>query len=249
MGNSRSIIYFTDNRTIDPPIIPVVKKYILEAGLPIVSVSLAPIDFGKNIVLQGRRRGPFTLILQIILGLENSDADNVFFCEHDVLYHKSHFDFTPPQPDIFYYNENLWKWRYHTDVVVRHNGSISLSGLYCNRKLALEHFKLRKQYIEKQDLWDKEMTKEAPWCRFLGYEPGFKPIKSRGYPPEKFEVWNSEFPNVDIRHRFCFSNRKTKLRDFAHRPSTWIESTIDKVPGWDLRKLFNIKKESICNMI
>jgi len=236
---SRSIIYFTDNRDLDPPIIPVVREYIAKAGLPITSVSLSPIDFGRNIVLQGRRRGPFTMILQIILGLENSDAENIFFCEHDFLYHLSHFDFTPPKPDTFYYNENVWKWRYHTENTLQHNGRISLSGLCCNRKLALDHFRLRKKYIKDKG-WDTEMTKETPWGRRLGYEPGFKPIKSVGYPPEKFEVWNSEFSNVDIRHRFCFSNRKTKLADFVHKPTTWIESTIDKVPGWDIKEIFKI---------
>ena len=235
--SNKSIIYYTDNRYLDSPIFPVVQDCILESGLPIVSVSLKPIQFGKNIVLEGRRKGPFTMVLQIITALENSAADYVFFCEHDVLYHKSHFDFTPPRNDVYYYNTNTWRWRYHTDLLVTYDNVTSLSGLCSNRELALNHFRLRKKVIEDQHL-DTEMTKETPWSRHMGYEPGFK--KRSYFPDEQFEFWKSEFPNIDIRHRFCFSNRKTKISDFNNKPTGWIETTVDKVLGWNLEKMFNL---------
>ena len=46
---------------------------------------------------------------QILVALEASESDIVYFCEADVLYHPSHFDFTPSKKDVFYYNENVWK--------------------------------------------------------------------------------------------------------------------------------------------
>lgn len=233
----KGIIYYTDNRYLDPPIFSVVQNCILESGLPIVSVSLKPIQFGKNIVLEGRKKGPFTMILQIITALENSVTDYVFFCEHDVLYHKSHFDFTPPRDDVYYYNTNVWRWRYHTDTLITYDNPVSLSSLCCNRKLALNHFRLRKKMIKEQHL-DIEMTKEAPWSRHMGYEPGFK--KREYFPDEQFDMWQSEFPNIDIRHRFCFTHRKASILDFNSKPTGWTETTIDQIPGWDLKKMFNL---------
>ena len=48
---------------------------------------------------------------QILAGLEALDTDIVFFCEHDVLYYPSHFDFRPLKKDVIYYNTNVWKVR------------------------------------------------------------------------------------------------------------------------------------------
>ena len=64
----KTIAYYTDNE-IGEPIYSTVQKYILDAGLPIVSASLKPIDFGKNIVVDGERSYP-TMIRQIIAALE-----------------------------------------------------------------------------------------------------------------------------------------------------------------------------------
>lgn len=230
----KGIIYYTDNRYLDPPIYPVAQRFILGSGLPITSVSLRPIDFGKNFVLN-RKRGMYTMILQIIMALENSEADHVFFCEHDVLYPKSHFDFTPPRDDTYYYNTNAWRWRYHTRQVVTFKGLASLSSMCCNRKLALEHFKFRKKYVE-DNKFDMESTGETSWSRHMAYEPGLK--KRSYFPDELADFWHSEFPLVDIRHRFCTTVRKTTLAEFNCPPEDLPEITPDQVPGWDLEKLF-----------
>ena len=95
----KGIIYYTDNR-LGEPIYSTAQKHILSSGLPIVSISLKPIDFGENIVLD-LNPSFITMIKQIETGLEASKSDFVFFCEHDVLYPASHFEFTPPRDDIF----------------------------------------------------------------------------------------------------------------------------------------------------
>ena len=81
-------------------IFSICQKYIKESGLPIVSVSLKPLDFGKNFVLDAKPN-VLTMYRQITKALLESDSTYVFFCEHDVLYPKSHFDFTPPSDKIF----------------------------------------------------------------------------------------------------------------------------------------------------
>lgn len=232
----KGIIYYTHNGTVDPPVIPTVREHILRSGLPITSVSLKPIDFGRNFVLADRNRGAYTLLLQIILALEKSKNDYVFFCEHDVLYHKSHFDFVPAEDDVHYYNTNNWRWRYHTEDVMTCDNLVSTSGLCCNREFALNHFKVKKGVIETRPDFDLRSTHETGWARDIGFEPGWK--KRPYLPDEKFELWRSEFPNVDIRHRFCFTNRKTRPDEYAKVPTGWVGGNIDDIPGWNLREMF-----------
>ena len=102
-------IYYTDFHA-DPLILEVCRNQLRKVfDGEIVSVSLnKPLDFGRNIMVEGERGYP-TMVRQIITGLENSTSDYVFFTENDVLYHKSHFDFVPPRDNIFYYNTNVWR--------------------------------------------------------------------------------------------------------------------------------------------
>ena len=52
---TKGIIYYTDNK-LKEPLFSLVQKYISASELPIVSCSLKPINFGKNIVLENRER-------------------------------------------------------------------------------------------------------------------------------------------------------------------------------------------------
>src|SRR3990167_6686424 len=112
-------IYYTDN-SLDPLIMGVCQDQLRRAfdESKIVSVSLEPMDFGKNIVLENRVKSYPTMTEQILMALENSVADYIFFLEHDMLYHESHFNFIPPRNDLYFYNVQNWRWRWGTDVVV-----------------------------------------------------------------------------------------------------------------------------------
>ena len=239
-NNTLGIIYYTDNR-IGAPIIPVCQKQLLEAAgdIPIVSVSLKPIDFGENIVLEGRERSYPTMALQILTALEASKAKYVFFCEHDVLYHKSHFDFTPPRDDIYYYNINNWRWLFGADTAITYDGLSSLSGMCCNRQLAIKHYKHRLELIKKWGL-DKIRSREPRWARKFGYEPGTKKRKSGGITDEEHIKRKSKYPNIDIRHRHTFSRPKVTLREFNRLPTNWKEEKIENISEWDLRKIFKL---------
>lgn len=239
MDKTLGIIYYTDNR-IDGIIIDTARKYIEASGLPIVSCSLKPIDFGQNIVLEGRVRSYPTMALQILTALEASTADYVFFTEHDVIYHKSHFDFVPPRDDIYYYNVNNYRWEYPKDRAITYNELTSLSSLCCNRELAIKHYKYRLKVIEDLGL-DKIRSREPRWARRFGYEPGTKLRRRGGITNEEHIKRRSEYPNVDIRHSLTFSRPKVTLDSFKHKPTTFREVTLDKIPGWNLKELFDIK--------
>lgn len=228
----KGIIYYTDN-TLGDPIFSLVQKYIGKSRLPITSSSLKPTKFGNNKVIKGERGYP-TMVKQIISCLERSHEKYVFFCEHDVLYHKSHFDFTPIRNDIFYYNVNVWRWKHGSKKLIRHDRMISLSGLCADRKFVLDHYRKRLRMIVDRG-WEDSSGGEPKWARVMGYEPGTKKKKRGGITNDDYDVWMSDSPNIDIRHGGTFSMSKTKISEFKHPPKWWKEIPIDKLSGWDIK--------------
>lgn len=236
---TKGIIYYTDCR-LKEPILSIVQKYITASSLPIVSCSLNnPINFGRNYVLKNRTRGYVTMVEQIIIALENLTTDYVFFCEHDVLYHSSHFDLLPLRDDIYYYNVNVWQWHFPDNYAITFDHIISLSELCCNRQLALNHFKFRLQKIKELHL-DKDIEVQPHWAKNWGYEPGVTKKDGSGFSKENYDFWKSTYPNIDIRHKLTLTGRKTFLKQFRHTPKNWQEITLNKIPGWNLKETFNL---------
>jgi len=240
----KNVIWYTDNK-IRRPISEVCQNQLLKAcgDIPIISCSLKPIDFGRNIVLEGRERSYPTMCEQILTALEASTAKYVFFCEHDVLYHPSHFDFTPERDDIYYYNVNNYRWWFGAPTAITYDELTSLSSLCCNRELAIRHYKHRLDLIEQQGL-DKLRSREPRWARKFGYEPGTKKRKNGGVSDEEHVKRRSEFPNIDIRHKGTFSAPKITLDSFKHKPETWKELNINDISGWNLASLFQLDEKS-----
>lgn len=226
----KGIIYYTDSELEDAIAIPV-RERIAGAGLPIVSASLKPLDFGKNIVIDGKR-GYVTMMRQIIAALEASTAKYVFFCEHDVLYNKSHFDFVPPRDDIFWYNRNVWRWMVGESTAIRHDRMIPLSSMCCNRELALRFYRYRWQKMEETGL-DAFRSNQSSLMRKWGFEPGTKKRKRGGLTDDDFDTWSSEKPLIDIRHCHTFSPSKYKLESFKHKPNNWESIPLTQLDVWN----------------
>ena len=229
----KGVIYYTDNN-IQDPIRNTVMEYIEVSNLPITSASLKPIDFGENEVIDMPRGYP-AMVNQIISCLERNPAKYVFFCEHDVLYPKSHFDFTPDRDDVFYYNENAWRWWLGSEKAIRHDRMLSLSCLCANRELALDNYKKRLEVVSQHPEGEEG---EPQWVRAMGYEPGTKKKKRGGITDEDFSTWSSEVPVIDIRHKGTFSPAKLKEKDFKHAPKWFEEVDAYSIEGWDLERLF-----------
>lgn len=209
---SRGIIYYTDNQ-LSVKLARYVQKQLRASGLPIVSASLKPMsNMGTNIHLP-LKRGLVTYFKQIVAALETSTADIVYFCEHDVLYHQTHFEFIPPTNDKFYYNQNFWKVR--SDGFAVHWDANQVSGLCCYRELALEFYRRKLQEAE-ADNFNRS------------FEPGSR-------DPSKHAAWKSPFPNIDVRHKGTMTRSKWSPEDFRNKSAcvNWRESTIDKIEGWD----------------
>jgi hypothetical protein len=236
---TKGIIYYTDNR-LDENIFKTVQKQLSDIDLPIVSVSLKPIDFGQNIVLD-LQPSIVTLFTQILTALEASTADIVFHCEHDVLYHPSHFEFIPPENNIFYYNTNVWRWKYPEDLAITYEHITSLSCLCADRQLLIKNYKERLRMI-KENGWDKDTSREPHWARRMGYEPGTKSVRQKLIVDGICQYWRSEYPNIDIRHSKTLTKTKCSRADFKHPPpvESWKEKKLDEIEGWNLKTIFNI---------
>jgi len=173
---------------------------------------------GDNIVLP-LERGYLTLFKQILAGLEALDTDYVFFAEHDILYHPSHFQFIPAESEKFYYNIAVWKVRM-SDGHGLHYDCQQLSGLCANRELLLKHYRKRVELVEANG-----------YSRSMGFEPGTHNRKER-VDDYKAESWKSEYPNIDLRHENNLTKSRWTKAEFRNQKYTegWIEN--DKVPGW-----------------
>lgn len=240
---TKGILYYTDfhvDRAIHKICLDQLKKSFIGK---IVSVSLNyHLDLGLNLVMHGVRSNTM-MIKQIIAGLEALETDIVFFCEHDVLYTKEHFDFIPEKNNVFYYDLANWRWDYPKDRVINYDQLTSLSMMCVNRKWALEHYYKRLKKIIDSG-WDKQDAignLQPVWVRALGYEPGTKRRRIGGFSDDVSERWRSELPCIDIRHSMTLSKPKTRLKDFKHLPTGWQEEPLSFIKNFDLKIMFNLK--------
>src|SRR3990167_2777836 len=237
---TKGIVYYTDNQ-LDEKIMKKCQEQLLKlesSNLPIVSVSLKPIEFGVNYVLP-LERGYLTCAKQILMGLEALDTDIIFFAEHDVLYHPSHFDFTPEKKDVYYYNMNSWMLR-ASDGHALYYDHKSLSGMSCYRETAIKHFKERIRRIEAlmEEAKDTGTVKSMKsgldiplkeGIHRLGFEPGTHNRVDR-IDDLKAEGYKSQEPNVDIRHDGTLTQSRWSIDKFRNRPTNWQEA--EEIPGW-----------------
>lgn len=161
------------------------------------------------------------MFTQILTGLLELNTDLVFLCEHDVLYHPSHFDFVPPDLDKVYYNINTWKVDVGTGRAVTYVTK-QTSGLCADRELLVEH------YTKRLDL-----CRANGFTRRMGFEPGTHGRDER-VDDLKSEVFVSLYPNIDLRHGHNLTESRWRKEDFRSQRNCrgWTEGTADNIPGW-----------------
>lgn len=217
---TKGLVYYTNN-TPDQNIFLACQKQLSKCmkvwGYPIYSISQKPIDFGINTVLD-LESSLVSMYKQIYEGLSQCKTDVIFLIEHDVLYHPSHFDFTPQRADHFYYNRNEWRVSSVTGKAVYylHNDTSQLVAL---REPLMAHI--------------KRAIEANTGSSHISY--GIAP--PRGIPPEEqkgkhYGTYMSKVPNVDIRHTKTFTKVRMDPSEFRSERSRrgWTES--DRIPGW-----------------
>lgn len=209
---NKVILYYTDNISVPEYIAEAVKRQLLKAKLPIISVSQIPIDFGKNICIGPIGRSRISMTKQILLGLDSINSAIVFIAEHDVFYPPDHFDFTPKDNNTIYYNQNMWRIRTKDGANFRskYNGAVSqLAGL---------KWTLRERFLERLDFF---ITRK-PLLGLQGFNwYKYEPLGGRS-PWCKFGSWVSLIPTLDIRHG---GNLTGNRKGFDLKTS-------QSIPGW-----------------
>lgn len=220
---TKSMVYYTDNR-LDSTIFKAVQRQLIRCcnGYEIVSVSLRPTDFGRNITLN-LERGYLTMFKQIYTGISASKSDIIFLCEHDILYSPTHFDFIPPRKDTFYYNRNQWKVDAATGRALFYLCD-QTSGLCAYRDALLDHYEKRIAIIEKDG-----------YNRNMGFEPGTNRW-ARSLDGRGSAVWMSTDPNIDIRHSGNLTRTRWSQDQFRDKSTCTGWKMADEVPGWGKTK-------------
>lgn len=233
----KGIIFYTDNK-INLKIAHAVQNQIKAMNLPVVSASLKPMKFGENIHIKAER-GYVTMAKQILAALEKSKAEIIFFCEHDVLYHPSHFEFTPEKKDVFYYNTNIWQVRSEDGHSLFVDDCKKLSQMVVYRETALTHFRKRLELLEEAE---KKLSAEDfnRYVRQMGFEPGTHGRDAR-VDDLKAEAYFSEFPSIDIRHDGNLTPSRWNKDQFRNDRFTkgWIEADTVSPWNWDKGKFMD----------
>jgi hypothetical protein len=158
---------------------------------------------------------------QILIGLEAMTEPIVFFCEHDILYHKSHFDFVPEKEDVFYYNKNVWRVR-DDDGFALYYDHKSVSQMCAYREALLKEYR------------ERVRRTEVAGYHNGGYEPGTRTTKRGGYSNSESDYFISEEPNLDIRHRGTVSESRWRQKDFKDQSTcqNWKEGNLEDLTAW-----------------
>lgn len=104
-----TILHYTANR-IGTHFAEKIREELIKnsLGIPIISISQKPIDFGENICVGEIGASTHNVYKQILIGARKAKTKYVVCCEDDSLYSSEHFEFVP-QTDAFYYNINCWR--------------------------------------------------------------------------------------------------------------------------------------------
>jgi hypothetical protein len=220
----KGIVYYTHGKCEDPAVLEVVRRQIDKCvnGYPVVNVSLAPTKWRENIVLN-LEPSILTMFKQQLRGLKASTSDYIFFCEHDVLYHPSHFDFEPERGDTFYFNANCWALNSRTGEALFYRGNIMTSCCVAFRDLLIQHYEKKIAWVEEEGKFSRNR---------MGFEPG-KKHSERDLGPTKSEWYWSSQPNVDIKHSENITRKRFKIEDYRCRrmiEDSW--KVTDEIPYW-----------------
>jgi glycosyltransferase involved in cell wall biosynthesis len=221
----KGIVHYTDGR-IGEWLSRPVRNSLEASGLPIVSVNLqCSFDWRHRVreIWMDGEPSHLTMFRQILAGLEELPADYAFLCEHDVLYHHSHFDFVPPRDDVYYYNLNVWKVDAQTGRAVTYDTK-QTSGLCANRELLVQHYRRRVARVEREG-----------FSRRMGFEPGSH-RRSERIDDIPSDTWRSAFPNLDIRHSKNLTATRWSPEQFRDKRNCQGWKEADEVPGWGVTK-------------
>jgi len=198
----RVVVYYTDSK-LDPRLANAVRSHLKKVvgPIPIVSVSQKSLKFGRNICVGDKPKVYQSMYEQLLTGLEATAPESIVYCcEHDVFYHPSHFAFLPKSKEHAYFNTNRYHWRLGMRSFLKARGKRAMSQCIAYREMLIAHCKQRLA------AWEKGPTRMR--IRFHNFE--------------------SERPNVDIRH----GDNLTSDGDYKRNWQRGKTEGVVNLPGW-----------------
>lgn len=173
------------------------KLHDARGDIPIIAVSqedLGLVSSIENIVVGKIGKSHLNIYRQALIGAKAAKTKFIALCEDDVLYHKDHFKYRPPE-GVFGYNMHTWSlYTWDNPPIFSCKDRINLSGLICERGLFIEAMEERfKKYP------DDSKVDLSIWA-----EPG-KYEGHLGVTKRQFEKFYSDNPNVVFSHETALS--------------------------------------------
>lgn len=149
-----TIVYYTAN-VINASFYEQTKAQLeLAAGdLPIVSVSMKPIELGVNTVID-TKRSHVNIYRQLLIGAKMADTKYIATAEDDVLYSPEHFKYRP-SPGKFAYNTGTWMIFTWGEPMFSQKigGRRNLTSLICEREALIKTLEERfAKYPDEEDV-------------------------------------------------------------------------------------------------
>lgn len=206
--NDLTVIYYTANRISDY-FAESVRKNIRETsgGIPIISVSHKPIDFGQNICIGTHHPTGYLIYTQIMIAATFAETEFVVCCEDDSLYVEEHFT-KRPSPGAFTYNVNRWN---ADGPYYYYRPRAGMCMCIANRDLLL--INLHQRFIK----FPRPIDKIANFG-----EPGRKDALL-GLPQPPLETFTTEIPCLTFNHYDSTGGKRRILR---------ADKLCDTLPHW-----------------
>lgn len=198
-----TIVYYTANR-INPNFANSIRKNISEVsnGIPIISVSQKPINFGSNIVVDDFDQSHLNIYRQALIGAKEANTKYIALCEDDVLYSKDHFLYRPSD-GVFAYNLSVWNiFTWGTPLFHRKDGGRrNLYSLICERDLFINAMEERfSAYPDDSDI------DIGVWAEPSRYE------RQLGVTIQNWEPFYSKVPLIAFSHQSALSYNNLGMR-------------------------------------
>lgn len=215
--NEKTVIYYTSN-TEDPDFEAKICANTLKQspGLPIISVSQKPMDFGENICVGNVGHTYFNMIRQILLAAKAAKTEYVVVAESDFLYPPNYFAFEPTGAPYYIY-DNVWIVYENQRLYSYRKKGISSGTRIFNREYLVSSIE---KNLEGKPLWsDKEVV--------IGNKRGYEIFSATP------EVFTGEIAAISFKTAFGMRNYTNVLHG--------RENISMKLPYWG--HVANLRKE------
>ena len=195
-----TLLYYTCN-LVEERFANNIRSALLQFGLPIISISHKPIDFGTNICVGEIGASIYNIYKQVLIGAKKAKTEFVACCEDDALYNSEHF--LHRSRNAFLYNIN--RWNVNEDVFF-HRRRVNMSMCIAPTQLMIDTLEKR---FEK---YPTSLNREKG--ELIGFgEPGRSEHKI-GLPSVKMDIFHSGMPTLVFNHRPSVGGvRRILLRD------------------------------------